>query len=119
MRGTTMKVVDLRADYEVDSKDVRLTIVIGNAQIGSSVVTLDGTEKGRGDIEKLLIGAGSKVKGKPLKTKSAVTDVNDKTNRTVITYRLTGGKRNQDFTSSGTVDKDGDSIIYRALFRLV
>ncbi|HEV7608079.1 MAG TPA: hypothetical protein VGO61_12115 [Steroidobacteraceae bacterium] len=114
-----MKTVDLRADYEVDSKDVVLTIEIGDAQIGSSIVKLDGTEKGRGDIDKLVIGAGPRIKGKALKTKSVVTDVNDKTNKTSVTYRLTGGKRNQEFTSLGTVDSNGDSIIYRALFRLV
>jgi hypothetical protein len=114
-----MKIVDLRADYEVDDKDVKMTILIGNAQIGSSIVKLDNTEKGRGDITGLLIGSGSKIKGKSLKTKSVVTDVNDQTNKTVITYRLTGGKRTQEFTSSGTVEQNGSSIIYRSLFRLV
>jgi hypothetical protein len=114
----SVKVVDFRADYEVGSNDVLLTIVIGNAQIGSSIVKL-GAEKGRGEINKLLIGSGPSIKGKALKTKSVVTDVSDKTNRTSIIYRLTGGKRDQDFMSSGTVDENGDSIIYRALFKLV
>jgi hypothetical protein len=114
-----MKTVDLRADYEVDSKAVKLTIIFGNAQIGSSVVTLEKVEKGRGDIDGLVIGPGPRIKGKSLKTKSVVTDVNDMTNKTSVTYRLTGGKRNQEFTSSGTVDANGGSIIYRALFRLV
>ena len=69
-----MKVIDLRADYEVGSNDVKLTIVIGNAQIGSSIVKLQSSEKGRGDIDKLLIGPGGSIKGKSIKIKSAVTD---------------------------------------------
>jgi len=114
-----MKTVDLRADYEVDSKDVKLTIVIGNAQIGASIVKLDKKEKGRGDINNVLIGSGPSIRGKSIKTKSVVTDVNDQTNKTTITYKLTGGMRDQEFTSSGTVDQNGDSIIYRALFKLI
>ena len=84
-----MKTVDLRADYEVDSKPVKLTIIVGDAQIGSSVVALEKSEKGRGDIDDLPIGPGPKVRGKKLKTKSVVTDVNDMTNRTSVTYRVT------------------------------
>jgi hypothetical protein len=114
-----MKTVDIRADYEVDSKAVKLTIIFGNAQIGRSVVTLEKAEKGRGDIEELVIGSGPKIRGKLLKTRSLVTDVNDMTNRTSVTYRLTGGKRSQDFTSSGTVDANQGSVTHRAQFRLV
>lgn len=114
-----MKVVDLRADYEVGAGDVKLTIVIGNAQIGSSIVNLGDVEKGHGDIDGLIIGSGPKIRGKSLKTKSVVKDINDQSNKTVITYRLSGGKRNQSFTSSAVLDQNGDSMVYRALFRLI
>jgi hypothetical protein len=90
-----MKTVDIRADYEVDSKAVKLTIIFGNAQIGRSVVTLEKAEKGRGDIEELVIGSGPKIRGKLLKTRSLVTDVN------------------------GTVDANQGSVTHRAQFRLV
>ncbi len=111
--------MDLRADYEVGTDDVKLTVVIGNAQIGSSIIKLNGTEKGRGTIKNLEMGSGPNIKGRAIKTKSVVTDVNDQTNKTTITYKLSGGKRPQEFTSSGTVDQDGDSIIYRAMFKLI
>lgn len=114
-----MKTVDLRADYEVGTKPVSLTILIGDAQIGSSIVKLNSVEKGRGDIDALPLGSGPSIKGKPLTTKSVVTDVNDMTNKTIVTYQLSGGKRDQEFTSSATVDEEGDSIIYRALFNLI
>ena len=114
-----MKVVDLRSDYEVAAGDVILTIVIGNAQIGSSVVKLGSKELGRRDINNLKVGSGPALKGKILKTKSVVTDVNDRTNKTSVTYKLKGGSRDQAFVSSGTVDNNGDAIVYRAAFKLL
>ncbi len=113
-----MKVVKLIADYEVAAKKVKLSVVIGDAQIGSSVVTLGSKRLGMGDISKLEIGSGPKIKGKSLFVKSVVTDVNDRTNHTSLTYRLVGGRNDQDFVSSGSVDENGDSIIYRAKFNL-
>ena len=41
-----MNVIDQTSDYEVADGLVTLTVVIGNAQIGSSVATLDTEEKG-------------------------------------------------------------------------
>ena len=114
-----MKVVNLITDYEVGAKLVKLSVVIGEAQIGSSVVKLGAKKLGEGDIAGLPVGSGDDIKGRPLFVKSVVTDVNDNTNRTSITYKLDGGKRNQQFVSSGSVEEDGDSIIYRAKFNLV
>ena len=114
-----MKVIDLRADYEVGDDDVELTITIGDGQIGTSVVKLGTKELGRGAISDLPIGAGPSIKTKSLTTKSIVTDVNDRTNKTSVTYVLTGGVRDQTFQSLGTVDQNGDVIICRAAFKLV
>ena len=114
-----MKVIDLITDYEVSEGDVTLSIVIGDAQIGSSIVKLEQVEKGRGDIGDLNIGSGSGIKNKALFVKSVVTDVNDMTNHTSITYVLKGGRRDQEFTSQGSVEENGDSIIYRVKFNLV
>lgn len=115
-----MKVIDLIADYDVGStKRVSLTIVIGNSQIGGSVVKLGAKELADGQIKNLDLGIGNSLRGKKLKSKSVVADVNDRTNRTIITYRIKGGARDQEFVSSGTVDQDGDSIVYRALFNLI
>lgn len=113
-----MKLIDLAADYEVAKSQVLITIKIGDAQIGSSIVKLDATEKGRGAIKDLKIGNGPSVKGKKIRVKSVVTDVSDKTDRTSITYVLKGGSKTQEFRSSGTVEQNGASIIYRAAFNL-
>lgn len=114
-----MKVIDLKTDYNVKEQELTsLNIIIGDAQIGASIVYLDDEEMGRGIIQVLEIGIGSAIKGKKIKIKSVVSDVNDMTNQTSITYQLTGGILDQSFTSKSTVEENGDSVIYRAIFSL-
>jgi hypothetical protein len=118
-RAPEMKVVDLQSDYKVvDTRNVSLSIRIGDAQIGSSIVFLDDKEIGRGDVADLSLGKGSKIKNKSVKVKSVVTDVNDMTNKTSITYIFKGGVLDQSFSSNATVDENGDSIIYRGIFSI-
>lgn len=114
-----MKVVDRIESYQVSDGEVRLSIIIGDAQIGSSVVSLDSDEIGRGDISNLVVGSGPDIKNKALFTKSVVTDVNDASDWISITYHLEGGAQNQDYSSSDKVEAAGDSIIYRAKFNFV
>ena len=114
-----MKSVTLIADYQVANGPVTLTIVIGDAQIGASIVKLDAVVLGKGQIAKLLIGNGADIRNHALRIKSVVSDVNDATNNTSITYQLRGGAQDQDFHSKCTVATNGDSVIYRAEFRLI
>ncbi len=114
-----MKVINLVADYEVASGQVTLSVIVGDAQIGSSVVKLGSREVARGVIADAPIGVGAEIRKQPLFLKSVVTDVNDSTNHTSVTYALRGGRKDQQFLSAGTVDQNGDSIIYRAKFNLV
>ena len=114
-----MKVIDLTADYQVKGTNVTLTNVIGVKQIGTSVVKLGSKILKNGDITNLPLGNGATLKGKTLKIKSIVSDVNDRSNKTTIKYKFKGGSKNQDFISAGTVDQHGDSIIYRANFKFV
>ena len=110
--------VKLNTTYEVAQGSITLTIIIGNAQLGSSLVKLDNKELDRGKIDNLLLGAGPDIAGKTLSIKSVITDVNDKTNLTSIRYVLKGGKVDKDYDLNATVDEEGASIIYRAKFEL-
>jgi hypothetical protein len=110
----------LETDYYVDKKDIVITITIGDAQLGASILKLNGKEITRGDdIKDFVIGKGEKIKNKSLLIKSIVTDVNDKTNHTSITYKFKGGKLDCEYYLDGTVASEGDSIIYRATFNFV
>jgi hypothetical protein len=111
--------VSLNTTYHVDDGVVTLTIVIGDGQLGSSRVSLDDTIIGQGDaIENLRLGEGSGLDGKTLAVKSVVTDVNDQTNHTSITYSLRGGAAPADYELDATVAEEGDSVIYRATIAL-
>ncbi|MCY3819102.1 MAG: hypothetical protein OXH52_07035 [Gammaproteobacteria bacterium] len=114
-----MKRISMEADYAVPAGNVKLTIKVGEAQIGASVVQLAGNELDRGTIAGLSLGHGGQLKGSSLTIKSVVTDVNDRTNLTTITYELGSDTSQQEFTQTATVDQEGDSVIYRAEIAMV
>jgi hypothetical protein len=114
-----MNTVELNANYQVASGPVFLTITIGDAQIGRSIVFLDDKKVGIGDFTKFKIGDGEGIKGKTVNIKSIVADVNDMTNKTSITYVLAGGTTDHSFAATGTVENDGDAMIFKAHFSLV
>jgi len=103
----------LTTTYTVGTGDVFLTIVVGEAQLGSSVVKLGGKEIGRGEIKELKLGTGSQLAGKKISVKTVVTDTNDKTNHTSVRYALTGGVAEARHDLSIDVDQEGESVIYR------
>jgi hypothetical protein len=105
---------ELRISYKVPTDIVKLKVVIGDEQIGSSVVRLNGDLLQMGDIDNLELGLGLDIREKILTIKSIVADVNDRTNHTSITYKLYGGQEDESHTLQETVPNDGDSIVYRA-----
>jgi hypothetical protein len=104
--------------YEIGDGEVRLTVRIGDRQIGASAVRIDGKEVTSGIIKECIIGRGDELNGKELFVKTVVTDVNDATNRTSVTYTLSGGLRTSTYAQHTTVAADGDTVIYRATFAL-
>lgn len=109
-----------REEYETAEEVVKLSIDYGDAQLGSSLVKLDDRELARGDaIHDLSIGQGAGLTDSALSIKSVVTDVNDMTDRTSVTYALTGGATDLRCTLECIVDRNGDSAIYRTTFDFV
>lgn len=102
-----------KTTYVVAKDDVFLSVVIGEQQLGTSVVKLDGKVLKEGAVKKLKIGSGPKLVGSTLTIKSVVTDINDQTNRTSVTLTLEGGVVDAVHTLSVEVDDNGDSAIYR------
>lgn len=110
----------LETSYNVKPKsETKLQVVIGDAQIGTSAVWLGSKRIHTGDVNALTIGKGADISGKKLKVKSVVTDVNDKTNWTSVTYKLTGGQIASVNTLQSQVQQEGDSLVYRAIFSLI
>lgn len=114
----SMKKVSLKTQYPVDTGEITINIVIGEGQLGSSVVFLDSTEIKRGDIRQLAIGKGQEIKGHKIFIKTVVSDINDKTNRTSVIYIIEGGKEKYQQTLEAIVEENGDVIRYYAEIEL-
>ena len=106
------KEVKFNTEYEVSSKDILLTIVIGNGQPGSSRVKLNGKLIAGRDINGLVIGKGNEIKGSTLKITTVVNDFQINTNRTSVQYLLSGGTESKRYYLEANVDIDGDSVYY-------
>ena len=65
-----------------------------------------------------VLGNGIELVGKSVTVFSVVTDTNDQTNRTSVTYRLSGGPTPLEHTMSLAVDNERDSVDYEATFAL-
>jgi hypothetical protein len=112
--------IRLRDSYLTADGDVKLTVTIGEGQRGFVEVLLNGAVLGSGSgITDLTIGAGPIVAGTRLRVTSTVTDTNEMTNRTSVTYELEGGARPQSWVSDHTLDADGGSVDYDASFLLI
>jgi len=108
----------LNETYQVGTGPIRLTVILGNAQLGGSAVSLDGSTLTVGDVDHQMIGLGPAVKGKTLFIKSNVSDVNNATKTTVITYVLEGGSATKSFQLSEDAADIGETVTYRATFIL-
>ena len=110
--------VALNTVYELTTGEVTVSVVIGEGQIGSSLVRVGPKEIAIGAVTKQKIGKGSALAGKALLIKTVVTDVNDQTNRLSVRYELQGGKADKVFDLESTVAEEGDSVVFRATFKL-
>jgi len=68
--------------------DVLLTITIGNAQIGGSVVKIKNTATilGKGEIQNLRLGKKTDLQGKTITVTTNILDANEQTNGIVVTW---------------------------------
>jgi hypothetical protein len=112
--------VRLRESYLVADGPVTLTVDVGEGQKAFVEVMLAGAVIGSGSrIPELQVGHGPAIAGQKLRITSTVTDTNDKTNRTSVTYTLAGGKETRRFASAHEVDSEGDTVDYDAIFLLI
>lgn len=114
-----VKVRTVKKDYPVTNRPVFFSVNIGEGQMGSSVAMLDNELLKVGEIKNLNLGEGAALVGKTLRVKSLVSDTNDMTNRVSIGYRLTGGAEDWDGKVTETVEREGDSVIFRLAVRFL
>ncbi|MBS1563330.1 MAG: hypothetical protein JST39_03025 [Bacteroidetes bacterium] len=98
--------VKLAAD---GTDDVLVTITIGNAQIGASIVKNKSTGDilAKGEIQNLKLGSKKDLQGKTITITTNILDTNDQTNGVVVTYFFHAC--NPPVTTfNDKVDNDGD-----------
>jgi hypothetical protein len=112
------KAVVHEQDYIVSDGRVRLTVIVGERQFGSSMVFLDDELMANGDIDELPIGNGGKLNGRTLVVYTLVTDIRDNTDEMSVTWILTGGGHKLNETETGAPAKKFGSQMFKGVFHL-
>jgi hypothetical protein len=113
-----MKKVEHASQYVVGNGDVQLEVTIGEGQFGSTLVTVGAKVFPQQHLFSQVLGSGPALRGQVVSVFSVVNDTNPQTNRTSVTYELTGGPAPLKQTASLTVDEH-ESVDYVATFDLV
>lgn len=91
---------------------IKLTVLIGDAQVGGSVVTVNNKRKSQtGQIVDLPLGDASDLADKTVLVRTLVSDINPKSNHTSVTYQLVGSTTAK-MTLAREVPDHGDAVRY-------
>ena len=105
-------------EYQTGDGQVRLTVTVGERQVGTSVVVVDGKAVANGDIDDLKLGEGKDLRGEELTVYTLVTDVRNNTDDVSVTWILNGGDHRLSATATGKVSKNFGSQMFKAVFSL-
>ena len=105
-------------DYIVSDGRIRVSVVVGQRQFGSSMVFLDEEIVANGIVEDLPIGNGKKLEGKTVSIYTLVTDIRENTDEMSVTWILTGGASRAVVTADGTPAKKFGSQMFKGVFHL-
>lgn len=111
------KAIALEKEYPVGEGQVRITVMVGDRQFGSSMVFLDDELLANGDIDELLIGMGAELTGRTATVYTVVTDIRDKKNDMSVSWIIKGGRKALNIEKSGSATKGFGSQMFRAEFR--
>ena len=106
-------------DYVVSDGPIRLTVVVGERQFGSSIVFLDDDVVANGDVSDLQLGDGDRLDGRTLVIYTLVTDIRRDVDDMAVTWILVGGGHRVSATAVGTPSKKFGSQMFKGIFRLV
>lgn len=103
-------------DYPVADGVVRVTVVVGERQYGTSLLVLDDDVISNGDIEEIPLGAGPKIDGMTATVYTMVTDIRDNTDDMSVSWILTGGKKKLVATEAAAPPKEFGSQMFKGIF---
>lgn len=113
-------IVRLNESYEAADDMVTITVEVGNGQKGHNTVYIDSDKRVSGSkITGEPLGNGAELRGKEIRVSSTVTDTNQNTNRTSVTYTLKGGKQDRVYALAYTVESERETVGYYAKFKVL
>ena len=104
-------------DYIVEEGPVRLSVIVGERQFGSSMVFIDDEQVANGIVEELVLGDGDKLQGSKCVIYTLVTDIRDNTNEMSVTWIIAGGSHRVMATATGAAPKKFGSQMFKGIFR--
>ena len=110
---------DTRIYPIVEGRQVRLQVEIGNGQAGGSSIIWEGTITEVFDQPFTVPLGGETLQFKTLHCATVVRDVSPDTNRTIVTYHLTGGIEDRDYPYAMEVEEHGGHAKYLVDFVFV
>jgi hypothetical protein len=116
--GVARKAVLHEEDYAVGDGRLRLSVIVGEKQFGSSMVFLNDELIANGIVDELPIGNGKKLDGCTLAIYTLVTDIRDNTDEMSVTWILNGGAHRLNATETGSASKKFGSQMFKAVFHL-
>jgi hypothetical protein len=103
-------------DYIVANGQVRLSIVVGERQFGTSMVFIDDEQVANGIVEELILGDGDSLEGSTAMIYTLVTDVRDNSDEMSVTWIIAGGAHRVTATATGTPTKKFGSQMFKGVF---
>ena len=103
-------------DYIVANGQVRLSIVVGERQFGSSIVFIDDEQVANGIVEELILGEGEALEGSTAFIYTLVTDIRDNSDEMSVTWIITGGAHRVTATATGIPAKKFGSQMFKGVF---
>jgi len=107
-------------DIKVTAGDTRISVAIGNGQVGGSAMFLNGQPVGPiGVISDYRIGDGVSLVGSKLLVRTLVADVSDVTNWTSVVYLVSAPNPQEPISATKEVANDKEAVRYNFTFRFV
>lgn len=103
-------------DYIVAGGPIRLSIVVGERQFGTSMVFIDDEQVANGIVEELILGDGDALEGSTAVIYTLVTDVRDNSDEMSVTWIIAGGAHRVTATATGTATKKFGSQMFKGVF---
>jgi hypothetical protein len=106
--------------YVVGNADVRLEVVIGQGQLGTALIQLNGAEvaNGQGTV-RVNLGPGSALDGARVRIFTEVNHTSPDSSLASVTYRWNGGPATQTDQDTGVFGEGEEFIGFQADYTLV